>query len=106
MTPIPYDISDIPRFIMSSDPITELNDVECATLQALTSTLRNFKAHLGGSAIGTGFRHAARYYLRKRAPGFISAKLNSDGRSSPTITPAALANDVNYDTSVLEPGCR
>ena len=76
----------------------ELNAVESATLEAVTSTLRTYNAHLGGSAIGTGFRHAARYHLRKRAPGFISAKLNTtDGRVS--------NNDAHYDTSVLEPGC-
>ena len=99
---------------MSADPKTELNAAESATLQALTTTLRTCNAHLGGSAIGTGFRHAARYHLRKRAPGFIAEKrlndttdANNNSRcSSPAlITPAALSNDVNYDTSVLEPGC-
>lgn len=108
MAPIPYlTFSDIPSIIMPNNPTkTDLNTAEAATLQALTATLRQCNAHLGGSAIGTGFRHAARYHLRKRAPSLI--KLNSsDGRSSPTtITPGSLTQDCSdYDTSVLEPGC-
>ena len=42
--------------------------VEKATLDALTATLRGCNAHMGGSAIGKGFRLAARYHLHKRAP--------------------------------------
>lgn len=115
MAPFPnltYD--DIPQTVFTMAPPTqtvknELNAVESATLEAVTSTLRTYNAHLGGSAIGTGFRHAARYHLRKRAPGFISAKqlTATDGHVSPTgITPAAISDDVeHYDTSVLEPGC-
>ena len=106
MAPVAYHpFKDIPAFIMpSSTTNIQLTEVECATLEAVTSTLRTCNAHLGGSAIGTGFRHAARYHLRKRAPEAVAKKLTC-GRSTPTITAAALSNDEDYDTSVLEPGC-
>jgi len=93
--------------------------VESATLEALTSTLRSCNAHLGGSSIGKGFRHAARYHLRKRAPTFVAAKRgDATGRSSPVNTPSTaeaspdsvitpgstVVNNINWDTSLLEPG--
>ncbi|KAL7498813.1 hypothetical protein ACHAWT_006670 [Skeletonema menzelii] len=52
----------------SASPKDKLTPVEKATLDALTSTLASCNAHLGGSAIGKGFRLAARYHLKKRAP--------------------------------------
>ena len=48
-----------------------LSTVEKATLEALTATLRGCNAHMGGSAIGKGFRLAARYHLHKRAPQYL-----------------------------------
>lgn len=50
----------------------KLTPVEKATLDALTSTLASCNAHLGGSSIGKGFRLAARYHLKKRAPHALS----------------------------------
>ena len=49
-----------------------LTVAEKATLDALTSTLASCNAHLGGSSIGKGFRLAARYHLKKRAPNALS----------------------------------
>lgn len=51
----------------------KLTPVEKATLDALTSTLASCNAHLGGSSIGKGFRLAARYHLKKRAPHSLSS---------------------------------
>lgn len=76
-----------------------LSSLEKATLDALTTTLRSCNAHLGGSAIGKGFRLAARYHLHKRAPhslpllGGLSLEDNVMNASS-----------VHWDDSVLEPG--
>ena len=75
-----------------------LPPVERATLDALTATLRECNAHMGGSAIGKGFRLAARYHLHKRAP-----------QTLPLIgsQPNYLANNQqqwHYDDSALEPG--
>ena len=72
---------------------SSLTSVERATLDALTSTLRRCNAHLGGSAIGKGFRLAARYHLHHRAPE--TALLRSDSSSSPSSR--------YYDASALEP---
>mmetsp|Transcript_18043 Transcript_18043/g.37835 ORF Transcript_18043/g.37835 Transcript_18043/m.37835 type:complete len:766 (-) Transcript_18043:187-2484(-) len=71
--------------------------VEKATLEALTSVLRDNGAYLGGSAIGKGFRHAARYHLRKRAPQAIP--LNPADKAGSTELHECL-----WDDSDLEPG--
>ena len=68
-----------------------LSSVEQATLNALTATLRSCNAHLGGSAIGKGFRLAARYHLHKRAP---QALLGTSSKRDST----------QWDDSALEPG--
>jgi hypothetical protein len=96
--------------------------LESATLEALTSTLRSAHAHLGGSSIGKGFRHAARYHLRKRAPIKAVAKhqletstttngrsgsptLLTTPRSSPVTVPTVTSSPLeDYDPSLLEPG--
>ena len=90
--------------------------LEKATLDALTATLRDCNAHMGGSAIGKGFRLAARYHLHKRAPhslpfiGGLSLDNNinnnniaaaSASKSQPlTTTP----QQWQWDDSALEPG--
>ena len=101
-------------------------DIEQATLEALTTTLRNCNAHLGGSAIGKGFRLAARYHLHKRAPNNIpligsSNQLSSlslldttnstitnnsikDIKSSSTTAIPTSSRHVQWDDSALEPG--
>jgi len=104
------------------------SDIEQATLEALTTTLRNCNAHLGGSAIGKGFRLAARYHLHKRAPNNIpligsSNQLSSlslldtttttdstNSSSAKDIKPSSTTNTpstsrhVHWDDSALEPG--
>eukprot|EP00579_Thalassiosira_antarctica_P002225 CAMPEP_0201871018 /NCGR_PEP_ID=MMETSP0902-20130614/4014_1 /ASSEMBLY_ACC=CAM_ASM_000551 /TAXON_ID=420261 /ORGANISM="Thalassiosira antarctica, Strain CCMP982" /LENGTH=778 /DNA_ID=CAMNT_0048396853 /DNA_START=147 /DNA_END=2483 /DNA_ORIENTATION=+ len=75
----------------SSNNHHSLSSVDKATLEALTTTLRSCNAHLGGSAIGKGFRLAARYHLHKRAPHALlgtSSKIDS----------------TQWDDSALEPG--
>jgi len=72
-----------------------LSTVERATLEALTATLRGCNAHLGGSAIGKGFRLAARYHLHNRAP--YSLPLISNGNK-------AVSSCTHWDDSALEPG--
>lgn len=73
-----------------------LSAVERATLEALTATLRECNAHLGGSAIGKGFRLAARYHLHKRAPHALPliGDPSLDGASAKAA----------WDDSALEPG--
>ena len=38
---------------------------------------QEFNVHLGGSSIGRGFRRAARYYLRNKAPQSIGARIQN-----------------------------
>ena len=66
----------------TASPKDKLSPVEKATLDALTSTLASCNAHLGGSAIGKGFRLAARYHLKKRAPHALSPLPAGDDDSS------------------------
>eukprot|EP00574_Skeletonema_japonicum_P007725 CAMPEP_0201723640 /NCGR_PEP_ID=MMETSP0593-20130828/7620_1 /ASSEMBLY_ACC=CAM_ASM_000672 /TAXON_ID=267983 /ORGANISM="Skeletonema japonicum, Strain CCMP2506" /LENGTH=808 /DNA_ID=CAMNT_0048214769 /DNA_START=151 /DNA_END=2577 /DNA_ORIENTATION=- len=70
-------------------PKSTLSAVEKATLDALTSTLASCNAHLGGSSIGKGFRLAARYHLKKRAPHSLSSLPAGD--------------DSDDDTSFIDP---
>jgi diaminopimelate decarboxylase len=70
-----------------------LSTAERATLEALSATLRGCNAHLGGSAIGKGFRLAARYHLHKRAP-----------HSLPLIGNLKAVSYTKWDDSALEPG--
>ena len=74
-----------------------LSPVERATLDALTSTLKSCDAHMGGSAIGKGFRLAARYHLHKRAPRSLPPPL-AKSSAPPPGAPA------HWDDSALEPG--
>ena len=90
-----------------------LSTVERATLDALTATLKSCDAHMGGSAIGKGFRLAARYHLHKRAPQSLPPLLvghgggggGGGGGGSPAQKsmppPGAPAH---WDDSALEPG--
>ena len=89
--------------------------VEHATLEALTSTLRTCDAHLGGSAIGKGFRLAARYHLHKRAPHSLPMRPSSPLASTEGLpldddrrvaAAAATSMPHNWDDSDLEPGVR
>ncbi|KAL7534476.1 hypothetical protein ACHAXR_007960 [Thalassiosira sp. AJA248-18] len=85
-----------------------VSSVERATLEALTTTLRSCNAHLGGSAIGKGFRLAARYHLHKRAPHAIPliGSLSLDNKSIVGDTKAQPASSATplWDDSALEPG--
>ncbi len=88
-----------------------LSDVERATLDALTATLKSCDAHMGGSAIGKGFRLAARYHLHKRAPQSLPPLLAGHGHGgSPTGTAARSRSmpppgaPAHWDDSALEPG--
>ena len=99
-----------------------VDNIEQATLEALTTTLRNCNAHLGGSAIGKGFRLAARYHLHKRAPNNIpligsSNQLSSlslldsstsssskEIKSSTTTVNTPTSRHIQWDDSALEPG--
>src|SRR6056300_979936 len=99
-----------------------LTVAEKATLDALTSTLASCNAHLGGSAIGKGFRLAARYHLHKRAPNNIpligsSNQLSSlslldsstsssskEIKSSTTTVNTPTSRHIQWDDSALEPG--
>eukprot|EP00581_Thalassiosira_minuscula_P007001 CAMPEP_0183706552 /NCGR_PEP_ID=MMETSP0737-20130205/3327_1 /TAXON_ID=385413 /ORGANISM="Thalassiosira miniscula, Strain CCMP1093" /LENGTH=797 /DNA_ID=CAMNT_0025933967 /DNA_START=392 /DNA_END=2785 /DNA_ORIENTATION=- len=74
-----------------------LSTVERATLEALTATLRDCNAHLGGSAIGKGFRLAARYHLHKRAPHSLPLLQNLHVHEKRESSPA-------WDDSALLPG--
>ncbi|KAK1746223.1 ornithine decarboxylase [Skeletonema marinoi] len=80
----------------TSSPKDKLSPVEKATLDALTGTLASCNAHLGGSSIGKGFRLAARYHLKKRAPHSLSSLPANDSDDDDTsfIDPR----------EVLEPG--
>ncbi|KAL9189890.1 hypothetical protein ACHAXT_009565 [Thalassiosira profunda] len=78
-------------------PRSNTTTLEQATLDALTSTLRGCDAHLGGSAIGKGFRLAARYHLHKRAPHAVPLL----GR---TVDDDATSYCSQWDDSALEPG--
>lgn len=80
-----------------------LSDVERATLDALTTTLRDCNAHVGGSAIGKGFRLAARYHLHKRAPQSLPL-LGNLSIDNVNTNKAAATNCTQWDDSVLEPG--
>jgi len=122
MTPSPYNSVELPDLADLAlanfhNPNTnkhgkELTTVERATLEALTSTLRSCNAHLGGSAIGKGFRHAARYHLRKRAPAALPL-INGSPSASPGVEQMADLNSEDtrldptigmWDDSALEPG--
>lgn len=84
---------------------TPLTAVERATLEALTATLRGCNAHLGGSAIGKGFRLAARYHLHKRAPH--SLPLIGGAKAKATAEVSNVSNHrprSRWDDSALEPG--
>mmetsp|Transcript_10438 Transcript_10438/g.25622 ORF Transcript_10438/g.25622 Transcript_10438/m.25622 type:complete len:834 (-) Transcript_10438:475-2976(-) len=86
-----------------------LSTVERATLDALTTTLRSCNAHLGGSAIGKGFRLAARYHLHKRAPHSLpllgSLSLDTKTASNETLASSSTATPSSqWDASALEPG--
>lgn len=83
------------------DSVAKLSAIERATLEALTTTLRSCNAHLGGSAIGKGFRLAARYHLHKRAPHSLPL-LGSLALDDKTNAKAALCPE--WDDSALEPG--
>ena len=67
-----------------------LSTVERATLDALTATLKSCDAHMGGSAIGKGFRLAARYPLHKRAPPALPPLLIGHGGGGGAAAAAAL----------------
>lgn len=77
-----------------------LPPVERATLDALTETLRDCNAHMGGSAIGKGFRLAARYHLHKRAPQALPLIGGPEKSSQPDLAVP------QWDDSALEPGVR
>ena len=79
-----------------------LSDVERATLDALTATLRSCNAHLGGSAIGKGFRLAARYHLHERAPHSLPLLGNLSLESTNNNVKPLPA--VEWDDSALNPG--
>jgi len=82
-----------------------LTSVESATLDALTSTLRGCNAHLGGSAIGKGFRLAARYHLHHRAPetALLRNRPGAGEASSSSSSPSPPGRCDCYDASALEP---
>lgn len=95
----PYDLSMDKLFLDEVDK-TSMNDkstLHKATLEALTSVLRDNGAYLGGSAIGKGFRHAARFHLRKRAP--LTIPLNPVDK-----IPGEDLQLYEWDDSALEPG--
>jgi diaminopimelate decarboxylase len=75
-----------------------LTPVERATLDALTATLRSCDTHFGGSAIGKGFRLAARYHLHKRAPHALPL-IGLPGEKAQQISAHH-----QWDDSALEPG--
>ena len=88
-----------PRLLRRDTPHpSHLTSVEQATLDALTSTLRRCNAHLGGSAIGKGFRLAARYHLHHRAPETALLRNRLD-----VIGPLSTPSSRYYDASALEP---
>eukprot|EP00584_Thalassiosira_punctigera_P004137 CAMPEP_0172527018 /NCGR_PEP_ID=MMETSP1067-20121228/1815_1 /TAXON_ID=265564 ORGANISM="Thalassiosira punctigera, Strain Tpunct2005C2" /NCGR_SAMPLE_ID=MMETSP1067 /ASSEMBLY_ACC=CAM_ASM_000444 /LENGTH=809 /DNA_ID=CAMNT_0013310675 /DNA_START=233 /DNA_END=2662 /DNA_ORIENTATION=+ len=79
------------------------SSAERATLDALTATLRSCNAHLGGSAIGKGFRLAARYHLHKRAPHSLPL-IGSLSLAGDCDAGTASSNRAQWDASALEPG--
>ena len=83
-----------------------LSAVEKATLEALTATLRGCNAHMGGSAIGKGFRLAARYHLHKRAPQALPLITSNSTTDLASIKsqPVDVGQQLDWDDSALEPG--
>ena len=94
-------VNDIQHKSMNS-----LSTVEKATLEALTATLRDCNAHMGGSAIGKGFRLAARYHLHKRAPQSLPLITSNSTTDLASIKsqPVDVGQQLDWDDSALEPG--
>ena len=106
-SPVPHDNEvDVNNNEPTSSTTT---NVEQATLEALTTTLRGCNAHLGGSAIGKGFRLAARYHLMKRAPHSLPLLRSSCSSNIKSFSLIDNATDTKmsspqWDDTVLEPG--
>ncbi|KAL3791846.1 hypothetical protein ACHAW5_002897 [Stephanodiscus triporus] len=98
--PIPGNL-DYSKSISQLRTKESLTSVERATLDALIATLRGCNAHYGGSAIGKGFRLAARYHLHKRAPHSLPLIGGIGEKSQQKQRPVALPQ---WDDSALEPG--
>lgn len=104
----PHPVQDNEVDINNNEPTSSHTNVEQATLEALTTTLRGCNAHLGGSAIGKGFRLAARYHLMKRAPHSLpllrSSLCNIKNFSSIDNATDTKISSPQWDDTVLEPG--
>ena len=113
-TPSSSPVEDNEVDVNNNEPTSSTTTVEQATLEALTTTLRGCNAHLGGSAIGKGFRLAARYHLMKRAPHSLPLLRSSSPNisSSSNIKSFSLIDNAadtkmsspQWDDTVLEPG--
>ena len=107
-SPSPVHHHDNEVDVNNNEPTSSTTNVEQATLEALTTTLRGCNAHLGGSAIGKGFRLAARYHLMKRAPHSVpllrSSSCNIKSFSLIDNATDTKMSSPQWDDTVLEPG--